>query len=191
MRRNWAAFAVCIVLSLFAGSAEATELVGVTMPDKVTVGDKELTLNGLGLREASMLKVDVYVAGLYLEEKSSDAQAILASAQIKRIHMDFVYKKVATKKLTKAWADGLEANAPDAFDSLREPLDQLNGWMEEMVKGDTMTFTSVPGKGLEVTVKEQRKGVIENDAFANAFWSIFLGPEPPNEGLKSGLLGQD
>lgn len=190
MRTDWTAYALCIVLTLFASGAGAAELAGITMPDKVTVEDKELILNGLGLREASMLKVDVYVAGLYLEEKSSDAQAILDSDQAKRIHLDFVYKKVAVKKMTKAWDDGLEANAPDAYASLSEPLDRLNGWMEEMVLGDTMTFTSVPGKGLEVTVKEKRKGVIEDEAFSRAFWSIFLGPEPPNEGLKTGLLGQ-
>jgi hypothetical protein len=189
MHVNGKTLALSIAVLLLSGAAGAAELADVTLPDRVTVGETELQLNGLGLREASMLKVDVYVAGLYLEETSSDPSTILASDQIKRIHMDFVYKKVATKKITKAWIDGIEANVPDEADALAASLDQLNAWMEEMVKGDTMTFTSIPGKGLEVVVKEQRKGLIEDPAFAKAFWSIFLGPEPPNEGLKTGLLG--
>jgi hypothetical protein len=189
MRLSWKSLTLSLVLLLSGGIVGAAELAGVALPDSVTVGQTELVLNGLGLREASMLKVDVYVAGLYLEQKSSDPGAILASDQIKHLHMDFVYKKVATKKITKAWEDGIEANVPDQAASLAAPLAQLNGWMEEMVRGDTMSFTSIPGKGLEVVVKEQRKGLIEDPAFAAAFWSIFLGPEPPNEGLKTGLLG--
>ena len=51
----------------------AAELAGVVMPEQVTVDGKTLVLNGLGLREATFLRVDVYVAGLYLEEKSQDA----------------------------------------------------------------------------------------------------------------------
>ena len=181
--------ALCFVLC--AGAASAAELVGVTMPDQVTVDGKQLSLNGLGLREASMLKVDVYVGGLYLEELSSDPQAILDSDQIKRIDMHFVYKKVARKKLVKAWDEGLEANTGDKFDGFRDSLDTLNGWMDDVVKGDTMSFTAIPGKGLEVSVKNETKGVIEDEAFAKAFWSIWLGPEPPNEGLKTGMLGAD
>ena len=159
------------------------------MPDQQTVDGQPLTLNGLGLREASFLKVDVYVGGLYLEESSSDPKQILASEQIKRIDMQFVYKKVERKKITKAWEDGLKANAGTDFDALHDSLERLNGWMEEMVKGDSMSFTYRPGAGLEVVVKNEVKGVIEDDTFAREFWSIFFGPEPPNEGLKQGMLG--
>jgi hypothetical protein len=171
--------------------AYAAELVGVSMPDEITVEGKPLVLNGVGLREASMLKVDVYVAGFYLEERSSDSRAILDSEQIKHIDMHFVYKKVTTKKLVKAWKEGLEANTGDDFARYAEPLAQLNGWMEDIVKGESMSFTAVPGKGLLVKVKGEVKGVVEDEAFAQAFWSIWLGPEPPNEGLKQGMLGRE
>jgi len=58
-----------------------------------------------------------------------------------------------------------------------------------VAKGDVMSFTTAPGKGLEVVVRGQTKGVIEDPAFASAFWSIFLGPKPPTDKLKDGLLG--
>ena len=99
--------------------------------------------------------------------------------------------KVAAKKLQKAWVEGMEANTGSKFESFGDSLDTLNGWMEELVKGDTMSFTAIPGKGLEVTVKNETKGVIEDEEFAKAFWAIWLGPEPPNAGLKEGLLGAD
>jgi len=181
--------ALCIALS--AGLALAGELEGVSMPDSITVDDAQLVLNGMGLREATFLKVDVYVAGLYLEARSSDPQEILDSEQVKRIVMHFVYKKVEQKKIAKGWTEGLEANTADRFEQYRAPLERLNGWMEDMLAGDTMTFTAVPGHGLDVEVKGRHKGTIDDAAFARDFWAIWLGATPPNEGLKTGLLGKN
>lgn len=178
---------VLLVAGLAAASAHAGELAGVEMPDGLTVEGRELVLNGMGLREK--LWIDVYVAGLYLESRSADAQQILGSEQVKHLRMHFVYKKVATKKLTEAWDEGFAANAGDAAERLRAQREQLNSWMEDVAAGDEMSFTSVPGRGLAVEVRGQTKGVIEGDDFAAAFWSIFLGPKPPTEKLKTGLLG--
>jgi len=177
---------VSAFLLLAASALPAAELAGVDMPDTVSVDGRQLVLNGMGLREK--LWIDVYVAGLYLEHESSDAAEILDSDQIKRLRMHFVYKKVGSKKLTDAWTEGFEANAGDAAEPMRPDLDRLNSWMEDMVKGDEMVFTSIPGRGLEVVVKGTTKGVIEGE-FASAFWKVFLGPKPPTAKLKNGLLG--
>jgi hypothetical protein len=172
---------------LFAVPALAGELGGVTMPDEVTVAGKTLVLNGMGLREKFVF--DVYVAGLYLEQKTSDPAAILSSDGIVRIHMHFVYKKVSAAKMVEAWNDGFRGNAGDKMASLSEGLDQLNGWMEPLVRGDSMIFTSTP-EGLRVEVKGQLRGVVPGADFSRAFWSVFLGPKPPTAPLKTGLLGQ-
>jgi hypothetical protein len=181
--------AVALSALLIFGIVGAAELVGVSMPDKISVDGTELTLNGLGLREASMLKVDVYVGGFYLEQTSTDAKTILDSEQIKRIRMHFVYKKCDAKKLVKAWDEGIEANVEGGLELYADQMQQLNGWMETLVKGDVMIFTSIPGKGLVVEIKGDEKGVIAGDAFARDFWKIWLGSNPPNAGLKEGMLG--
>jgi len=172
--------------TLLAVPALAGELGGVTMPDDVTLDGKTLVLNGMGLREKFVF--DVYVAGLYLEQTTSDPEAILSSDGPVRLHMHFVYKKVSAAKLVAAWNDGFKANAGDKMASLQAGLDQLNSWMEEVVRGDSMIFTSTP-EGLEVAVKGQVKGVVPGADFARAFWSVFLGPKPPTAPLKNGLLG--
>lgn len=175
------------VCTLFAVTLSmAGEFSGVEMPDTVTVEGKDLMLNGMGLREK--MWIDVYVAGLYLESKSDDAQKILDSDQTKQIQMHFLYKKVGAKKLIGAWNDGLKNNAAETMAELKPGLDQLNSWMVDLVKGDEMTFTSVPGKGLSVKVKGEHKGVIEDPVFSKAFWAIFIGEKPPTDALKKGLL---
>jgi hypothetical protein len=187
--RSMSRLTACLVALLLAcGGTFAAEFQGVTMPDTLTIEGRQLLLNGMGLREK--LWIDVYVAGLYLEEQSDRPETILDSDQVKHLRMHFVYKKVATKKLTDAWSEGLEANQPGRTAEFESSLARLNGWMEEMKAGDEMAFTSIPGSGIRVEVKGQQKGVIEDDAFAKAFWSIFLGEKPPTEKLKKGLLGQ-
>ena len=54
------------------------------------------------MREATWLKIKVYVAGLYLEAKSSDADAILRAELPKRIVFVFV-RSVGRKRMIKEW----------------------------------------------------------------------------------------
>jgi hypothetical protein len=158
---------------------------GVTLPDSVDVEGHKLVLNGLGVREATVLNVDVYVAGLYLEKKTKNPQAIIEADAPKRLLLRFV-RDVDRDDLTNAWKEGFEKNNGG---KLAEKLKQLNGWMTSMKNGQSLAFTYLPGKGVTVEVEGKTKGTIEGADFARVMWAIFVGPEPPNEGLKSGLLG--
>ena len=64
---------VGLTTALGAGAALGKECKGVSFPDQ----SGALKLNGLGLRQATFLKVDVYVAALYVAQPSGDANAIL------------------------------------------------------------------------------------------------------------------
>lgn len=175
-------------LAMLAVPANADQLAGVTMPETVNAGGRQLVLNGLGLREAT-LGIDVYVAGLYLEEQASDPAAIVESDQVKRLNLAFV-RDVGRDDITDAWSEGFRKNAGDQVPALRERIDRLNSFMTDMDRGDTLTFTYLPDTGTVVHVNGQRKGVIEGDDFARALFSIWLGEKPPNKKLKQGLLGR-
>jgi len=118
----WLLVGVCV-----AGQAAAGELAGVALPDRITLDSKTLVLNGMGLREATWLKVDVYVAGLYLESKSSDPEAIIGSEQTKRLVMKFV-RSVGRDDLRKAWNEGFEKSAGEST-ALRDRIATFNSWM--------------------------------------------------------------
>mgnify|MGYP001814691759 CR=1 FL=1 len=183
--RNILGLGVLLALAL---PAVAASLADVEFPDQIKVGEVALTLNGLGMREATFLKVDVYVAGLYLESTGSDAEAILASTGPKVLHMQFV-RKVGRSDITKAWNEGFTNNVGADADALADELERLNGWMEDMNKGDSLRFTWTANGAVEVSVKGSRRGTIEGATFARGLLAVFLGPEPPNPGLKDGLLG--
>jgi hypothetical protein len=181
--------AKALAFLLMAGSARAAELAGVTLPDQATAGGKTLILNGLGLREATALQVDVYVAGLYLEAKSSDGTAIAASSGTKQLVMKFV-RSVGREKLAEAWTEGFQKNAGDKAASLATSLDTLNGAMSDVKKGDVIAMTYAPGTGTTITVKGKDAAVIPGEDFQRVLFSIWLGASPPNVSLREGLLGR-
>ena len=86
-----------ILLFCLTISAQAKELAGIVVADKITSNNNEtLVLNGMGLREK--LWIDVYVGSLYLVKKSSNVGDILSQPNALRIQLDFIYSEVSNKK---------------------------------------------------------------------------------------------
>lgn len=180
---------IVLVLAILAGTAAAGRKAGVTMPDNITVGDKQLALNGMGLREATWLDIDVYVAGLYVEHVSSNPAVLINSEEVKRLVMRFV-RDVDHDKIVEAWHDGFAGNATVAVAKLKPYIDRLDAWTPSFSDGDTLTFTYVPGSGVTVEYNGKVKGVINDADFARSLFAIWLGKKPPTGDLKKGLLGK-
>jgi chalcone isomerase-like protein len=181
--------ALVLLALLFALPSSAGQLEGVQLPDQVTVSGRNLVLNGLGLREASVLMVDVYVAGLYLETKSSDPAAILAPELPKRIVMKFV-RSLGKEKLMDAFTEGFDKNAGADRAAVAPGLAALNAAMADVKKDDVIALTYLPETGVTVSVKGRDAAVIPGGDFQRVLFSIWLGAHPPNVSLREGLLGR-
>ena len=188
MRRSLPGVLVSAMIVLNIGIVSGKECQGVNFPEQIQVDGTTLTLNGLGLRQATILKVNVYVAALYVANISSDAQALLGSHTPKELILHFLHN-ASDDELNKAWEEGFEHNAKEQLTALQGRIDMLKGWMADMKSGQRLTFIHKPGAGIQVEVNGTVKGTIKGDDFATAFLSIWLGPHPPNANLKSGLLG--
>ena len=175
---------VLVVASL--SNVRAAELAGVTLPETVQVGGKNLVLNGLGLRKKFIVKV--YVAGLYLEQKSSDANAILKAEALKRIVMHFLHG-VSKNQLADAFDESFSNNAADARKTVKTDIERMLGALEPVKEGDQMVFTYVPGEGTTLAINGKEKLTIASPAFGPVLLSVWLGPKPPNADLKKGMLG--
>lgn len=178
---------ILIFIALFTRTATAGERAGVKLADTVTLDGKPLVLNGMGIRKATIFRVKVYVAGLYLERRSGNAAEILRSEQVKRLDL-VMLRGVDRDEAVDAWRTGLKKNGADMA-KLKARFDQLAGWITDMGEHDTLTFLYVPGSGITLFVKGQRKGTIAGTDFASAVFAIWLGAEPADDNLKDGLLG--
>ena len=179
---------VAFMAPLVIASAYARECKGVSFPDQSTASGSALVLNGIGLRQATIMNVNVYVAALYVAQASTDANAILGSNGRKELILHFV-RDVGGADLSKGWQEGFENNTKVQLPALKDRIEKLKGMMADMKTGQRLTFIAKPGEGIEVNVNGAVKGTIEGDDFTKAFLSIWLGAKPPNPGLKTGLLG--
>lgn len=160
---------------------------GVTMEDSIDVEGQKLVLNGMALRKKIIFKV--YVAGLYLPQKETDAEKILKSDTMRRTVMHFV-RSVGAGKINGAWMDGLKDNTPNHSPELKKQFDTLCAYMEDVKNKERIVFTYIPGKGTIIEVKGKQKGVIEGKEFADALFACWIGPKPgPGTGFKEDLLG--
>lgn len=184
---RWLVSASIVLITLAVLSpVHAATLAGVSLPDQATVGGKTVVLNGLGIRTATFLKVKVYVIGLYLESKSSNPQAIIASGENKRIAMHFVHN-VSADKLRGGWTEGFEDNARDVA-GINDEIAKFNASMRDVNSGDSIVL-DFAGDKVDVLINDTRIDSVAGKAFQQAVLAIWLGPKPPNEALKQGILG--
>lgn len=178
---------MCAVAAL-AGVANGKECKGVSFADQAQVEGSALTLNGLGLRQATIFKVNVYVGALYVPKTSGDPNTLLGSNSPYELILHFV-RNVDAGDITKAWSEGFERNSKEQLPTLKDRIATLNAWMSDLKTGQQLIFTFMPGTGVQVNVNGAVKGTIKGDDFGKALLSIWLGATPPNPEIKAGLLG--
>ena len=182
--------AVLLVVGMVSqvASAGAATVKGVSFPDTAVIGGRECRLNGVGVR--TKIVVSVYLGALYLATPTGDAAAAIAADEPKRIVMHFVHAKVEAEKIREAWREGFAGNAAATLPQLQERLERFNSWFDaDLLKGEQVVLTYLPGTGTEVAVKGTVRGVIEGADFMRALWSVWLGTKPADSGLKKGMLG--
>ena len=106
MMRTLALLLACLWLP---AAAQAATLSGATLPDTYVADGQTLVLNGVGLRTLTIFRVKAYIAGLYLQRPSHDAQQILASPGIKVIVLKFLHSG-SKEQIEKQFREGEAKN---------------------------------------------------------------------------------
>jgi hypothetical protein len=186
--RYW--MSLMIVVPLLASPAPAVEIGGASLPDSLTVEDRDLVLNGAGLRKKFFVKV--YAMGLYLTEKMQDPERIIQADEPMAARMHFIYDGVSSEDLVDAWQEGFE-NAAGGGDlgALRERVETFNGYFTgEAAEGDVYEFIYLPGEGVLTVLDGEVAGTLPGLDFKQALFRIWLGEEPADATLKQGMLGR-
>jgi Chalcone isomerase-like len=177
-----------LLLATGASGAQEATCGRFSFPRHLQVSGTDLTLNGLGVRKATFLKVNVYVAALYVVQPAHDPKPLIESDTPQQLTLQFV-RNVGVDDLRKAFVEGFQRDDVGQGVALKERVARLNAWMSDMKTGQRLTFVRQPHSGVQVSVNGVKKGLIEGDDFARALITIWLGATPPNSELKSGLLG--
>jgi hypothetical protein len=179
-----------VLIALAALTANGAEIAGVKLDDKTQVESRDLVLNGAGLRKKIVF--NVYVIGLYLPEKKSDAAAVLQLAGPKRaaIHM---LRDVSADTFTEALVEGMRENHSEADYKALEPrvkeLAAIFADIKEAKKGMVIALDWT-GAATRLLVDGKPAGKpIAGEDFYRALLRIWLGDKPVQNDLKKSLLG--
>ncbi len=181
---------VCVATTISSGGSSVAATCGdVQFADTTTVGSSDLVLNGLGVREATMFNVDVYVAGLYIPQKSVDGAAIIAANQPWQLLLKFVHDADASD-VRAAFRNGFERVSGGELGPLKDRIETLDAQIVDIKEGDYLSLTYDPMLASTVIdLNGMSSAPIQGTDFADALLTMSVGPNTPNPDLRAGLLG--
>ena len=177
----------CLSLSL---NASALEVAGVKIADSVHLGGRDLVLNGAGLRTKFFFKV--YVAALYLGERTHAAEAALNQSGEKRVALH-ILREISDERMLHGFNEVMAANhTPAEMQALEPELKELTAIFHAVGKvkeGDLVVLDYLPDSGTQIIVNGLLKGNIPGAVFNRALFKIWLGDKPAQPDLKQKMLG--
>ena len=183
---------ICLFSALFfiAASTAQTKVAGITLPNTETFEGQILVLNGSGVREK--LWIDLYAAGLYLNQKTSNAETILNADKPMAIKLHVVSKLITSNKMVDAVTDGFENSTGGNTAPIQDKIDSiLSFFQEDIEKNDVFDLVYLPAeKGVVAYKNGEKKGVVHGMDFKRALFGIWLSNRPADDDLRDDLLGK-
>ncbi len=145
--------ALIIVCVAIASSAYGATVEGVNVPDSMMVGNEKLILNGAGVRVKKLVgfvKKDVYVAGLYLKEKNSDAQQVINADETMALRIKIVTSLVTSERFSEHAKQGFEESTNGNTAPIQKEINQfLNTFSDKIENGDLFEIVYKKGVGVQ------------------------------------------
>jgi long-chain acyl-CoA synthetase len=196
MKRNaFALAAACLLLLPLAAGAVVEPKTETEYPDQLSVdlGGQEaaLTATGVGLREKTFMKVDVYTIVSCVQagaDLGDDPGAKLRTLDApKRIQMD-LRRGFSREKLVDSFQNVIDKNYDDTAPFAAELETFMAYFDRDAQEGDRIVFDYAPTMGVTTTLNGEVKGTIAGTAFMEALWTVWFGEKPADGGLKKALL---
>ncbi len=159
---------------------------GVVMDKTFQIGGYSFDLIGAGLlRYRTVFKG--YVAALYLGKGHNSGDVfkdIPKSLVIEYFH------GIAAQGFISATQQGFKNNlSKEQLEAIDQRARAFYSLYRDVQPGDRYSFNYITGKGSELALNGKVLGTVSGLDFANAFLSIWLGPNPLDKNLKKALLG--
>lgn len=162
-------------------NCQAAKVGGITLPKK----RGELSLQGAGLLRKGVI-FKIYVGALYLQ-RPEHAERILSDVP-KQIDIHY-FHRTPKKHMINVANETLKKNLSQAeYRALRPMIQKLHAAYLDGKKNHVASLIFSPGKGLTYRFDNKTILSINDDHFANAYLSIWLGENPSSKTIKEALL---
>lgn len=185
LKKLVAALIAVFVMISYTGAMEAAE---VKLSDNLEIRGTKLLLNGAGVR--SKFFMDLYVGGLYLAEKSSDAAKIVAADEPMAISLNIISSMITSEKMESATRKGFKNSTGGNMAPIEQEIEKFIAVFKEKIEiNDVYHFVYMPGKGVEVYKNSKLNSLLTGIEFKKALFGIWLCDKPAQSSLKKEMLG--
>ena len=176
------------IIFLLLFSLVSAKVANVDVPNTIKVGEKELVLNGAGIR-TKLFKL--YVGSLFLESKSSNSSSIINSKSPMIIRLDIISSLITAEKMEAATREGFQNSTNGNTAAIQEKIETfLEVFKNTIAEGDVFEFINDPIKGVIIFKNGKEVTSIKGLAFKKALFGIWLGNKPAQSKLKIAMLGK-
>lgn len=158
-----------------------------TLPAALNYHANNLVLNGIGTRNKFF--IDVYHAGLYLKNKSSDGAAIILADEPMAIRIVVISSLITGERMAKATHKGFKKVAGDRLETIQEEVDRLiSAFKDEIELGDYFDLVYTPETGTQVYKNGQLQTHVDGLDFKQILFSIWLSNKSVQAKMRDNML---
>ena len=188
MKRTTITFA--LITFLFNASVAQVTIKGVALSPKIVPAKTTLVLNGAGVRTNHFIKV--YVAGFYLQSKTSIPKEIIEEDKQMCVRLSIISTLINSDNMTRTIREGFDKSTGGKSERFKKEIDDICViFQSDVIKvGDMFEIYYVPGSGLHSNKNGKDMAVnIKGIDFKKALFGIWFGEDPVDYDLKKGMLG--
>lgn len=176
---------------LIIGYQSAAQVIvgDVELPHEIKANNINLVLNGAGIRE--ILWWDLYVGGLYLQNKNSDNKIIVNADETMAVKMHVTSSMITIDRMKEAIRQGFEKSTKGNLTPVAKRIDDIITTFGTEIKiGDVFELIYHPEEGVNIYKNDQFAKTIYGLDFKIALFGIWLSNDPVDNNLKNALLGR-
>jgi hypothetical protein len=167
-------------------AADSRQAHGVAFPERVALADRDLPLRGVGtLRYGFFFKA--YVAALYAD--GVPPQALLYPVTPRRLEIVY-FVDIPSERIAEFAEQRLQEQlGADRWRRLAPRVRDWHGRFRDVASGDRYVMEYHAGT-LSLALNGQTLARVEDPQLAAAYFGLWLGTRPIDDGLRAALLGE-
>ncbi|WP_078085186.1 TonB family protein [Microbulbifer mangrovi] len=147
-------------------------------------------LNGLALEQ--QFNKDRYIAAVYSERLSGDANALLDNNLPRSLQVRIIADRLSARRFRNQWMEGIAINNPGSVltGQAENMVTFANMFKGRLVAGDQLRIDYAADTGTtSVSLNDIMLGMIEDREFFNTLLRAWIGPVPPSTDFRDDLMG--
>lgn len=178
-----------LMLSLMVSlPTQALTIKGVDVQETMKLDSQELVLNGAGVRTKWF--VEGYIAGLYLAQKTDNAEAVMAADEPMAVRLIITSGMITPKRMTESTRDGFVSSTGGNIAPIENEVEELiSAFKDTVEEGDVFDLVYLPEQGVTVYRNGEEKTNVKGLEFKKALFGIWISERGIQKSLRKKMMG--